>query len=650
MAPHTNAPADHSHPRRPAKTVSSQSLNHLLNFTLPPRQQPPTSLPRRSRKTGSHAVWNKERFVNAQYRFVLNPTGDYTVHFADPDIYFQWHDILQVLIPRSSVLAASGSEQASEEGITTCPICLSSPTAPRMTKCGHVFCFPCILHYLSLSNDLKWARCPICFDSVNERQLKCVKWYDGPSINEEDQGPPVAGTSSSATFDSNGPAVPKAGSLMRMRLMQRPQITTLSLPRSQTWPSDLIPPHQAPFHFLPDVYHFAKFMLATPDYLVADLSSDLDALAVERRMMASMRDELSVSFIDSADAKLRLQIAKASALDTAPLREAIDKATREQTEIERRFSLETRRRQAMAEQESALGGAPDAFLATQRSGGIDLSSGTSATPSQASPSVAPTASPSSGRNSRQRRNVNPPPPTTQTYYYYQAGSGLPLFLHPLDIKILFSHFNSYALFPNEITIKVEMAVEGTVNDDLRKRCKYIAHMPEGANVAFIEADLEGVVGAEGLKNFENALKLRKTRRKEKGRRDDRARARAEEKERERMNASSWSSSWSQPAISFPQQLETFTTEVETEDHSEQPAPPPVSGAWGDRSFASTLHSASTGRSNPPHRATPELADEWDIDAAWHELEQRGSGGGNNNRKKKNTRLVVLGSGGGGRRR
>ena len=26
-------------------------------------------------------------FVNAQYRFIMNPTGDYTVHFADPDMY-----------------------------------------------------------------------------------------------------------------------------------------------------------------------------------------------------------------------------------------------------------------------------------------------------------------------------------------------------------------------------------------------------------------------------------------------------------------------------------------------------------------------------------------------------------------------------------
>jgi len=55
--------------------------------------------------------------------------------------FFQWHDILQVIIPRSSAqaaAAASGERFGQDEGDTTCPICLSPPTAPRMTKCGHV--------------------------------------------------------------------------------------------------------------------------------------------------------------------------------------------------------------------------------------------------------------------------------------------------------------------------------------------------------------------------------------------------------------------------------------------------------------------------------------------------------------------------------
>ena len=61
------------------------NLNELLNFTLPPRELRSSTFPRRSRRAGIH-VWNKERFVNAQYRFVMDPTGDYTVHFADPDM------------------------------------------------------------------------------------------------------------------------------------------------------------------------------------------------------------------------------------------------------------------------------------------------------------------------------------------------------------------------------------------------------------------------------------------------------------------------------------------------------------------------------------------------------------------------------------
>ena len=47
--------------KRPGKMASSQSLNHLLNFTLPPRQTHQyQSMPRRKRTTNQQ-VWNKER-------------------------------------------------------------------------------------------------------------------------------------------------------------------------------------------------------------------------------------------------------------------------------------------------------------------------------------------------------------------------------------------------------------------------------------------------------------------------------------------------------------------------------------------------------------------------------------------------------------
>ncbi|KAF7337723.1 RING finger domain protein [Mycena sanguinolenta] len=587
-------------PRRASKMASNQSLNHLLNFTLPPRQtQPPPSLPRRSRKTGTHqGVWNKERFVNAQYRFVMNPNGDYTVHFADPDmrVFFQWQDILQVIIPRSSALASASEHTGSTEGLTTCPICLSPADRPAHDK---VFCFPCVLHYLNTSEN-KWARCPICFDSVNEKQLKSVKWYDGPLHVEEDAD--VAGSSSSGSaLDNLFETAPRAGSMMRMRLMQRPQITTLALPRSHTWPSDLLPPHQAPFHFLPDVFDYAKFMLASPSYLVTDLTQDLNELASERRILTGMTDDLSVLFVDAADEKVRHQIEKATALETPFLRERIDKAIRDQREIEERVAFHENRRK----QEGSLypPDAPQELLSLR--------------------------SPSTPEPRTKRRNVNPPP----------------------AVHILLAHFSSYAAFPDAITVRVDAVSEGTVNDDLRKRCKYLAHMPDGADVVFIEADLSGVVGPGGLKNFEGALKMRAARRKEKGRKDERARVRAEEREREREVF----------AVSAQAQAPSATWRFAGESPAldevilpAQPAPPEgqaSGGAWGARSFAAALHSAapttSQGQGGQSVSRRPEAAqeDEWDMDAAWHELEAKSGGGG-----KRRNKLVVLGSGGGGRRR
>ncbi|KAI0782392.1 hypothetical protein BC629DRAFT_1289263 [Irpex lacteus] len=649
--------------KRPAQMASAQSLNHLLNFSLPPRHTHQYSnVPRRRRAGQNPVMRSKDRFVNAQYRFVMNPGGDYTVHFADPDIFFQWPDILQVIVPRISAqshVSGATARSMSEEDIATCPICLSPPTAPRMTKCGHVFCFPCILHYLATSENTKAARCPICHDTVVERELKAVKWIDPSTVVEEEDDAPPRASSSSASLDPAIAATPAPGTTLRMRLMLRPQITTLALPRSQTWPSDLLPRHQAPFHFLPDVYVFSKFMLATPSALISDLSRDLDDLATERRILSGMQDHLGVSFVDAADKKVRLQMAKAAALETPQLQEAVDAAHHALEQLEQRTTFHSRKVQEEQAQVSApLEDAPTDFLAQQPSA--------FQTPAPTSNEAQRVSTPT--RNPRQRRNVNPPPPSSE-YYYYQAASGMPIFLHPLDIKILLSHFGSYSAFPDTITVRVESLTESTVNNELRKRCKYLLHLPEGTDVVFIETDLEGVVGPEGLKNFERPLAMRRHRRELKDRKDDKARAKAEELEKEKV-VQNWNEMTRHrvdayipppaPRAPSPPGQERIvppapTTTTLTNQRSQQ-----ASGAWGARSFASAAQPASSGngdgsngRTAPVHRPVRRTVvdeeDEWELDVAFHELERSNRSGGGRGGKKKNNRLVVLG-GGGGRRR
>jgi hypothetical protein len=394
-------------------------------------------------------------------------------------------------------------------------------------------------------------------------------------------------------------------------------------------------------------------MLATPEYLISSLNSDLDELNAERRVLSATQDALGLVFVNDAEQRVKEQISKAVALDTPVLKAQIDRAKHDQREIEERCAFHARRRKAekIAHASPALSDTPTEFLAL-RSGGVVISP-------QPVEVIAPERSRPcpQGRNQlRQRRNLNPPPPSTSTYYYYQAASGLPLFLHPLDIKILLSHFNDYSAFPDTITIRVESFAEGTVNDDLRKRCKYLAHLPEGADVVFIEADLEGVVGAEGLKNFEGPLKMRTSRRKEKGRKDDRAKARAEEKEK--ASTISWSAGTANHSVVIPDYVTEDIFAVEDtvrsgESRSPQPSPAAVApGAWGARSFASALHSSPAqgrigGQQQHLRVRGQNLEDEWDMDVAWHELEQTSGASGS---KKRGNKLIVLGSGGGGARR
>jgi len=77
---------------------------------------------------------------------------------------------------RAMQLATSHTEPA-------CPICLSEPQAAKMTRCGHMFCWTCMLRYIALG-DRKWRRCPICYESVYPEDLRSVSIRQVPHYTE----------------------------------------------------------------------------------------------------------------------------------------------------------------------------------------------------------------------------------------------------------------------------------------------------------------------------------------------------------------------------------------------------------------------------------------------------------------------------------
>ena len=96
-------------------------------------------------------------FLCFSCQFVVKADADIAIHMHDPDTLVDWNLIEQVGLKTS--------------GVPSCPICLYPPTAAKIAKCGHVFCWSCILHYLALSDDA-WRKCPICYDSIYKEDLK----------------------------------------------------------------------------------------------------------------------------------------------------------------------------------------------------------------------------------------------------------------------------------------------------------------------------------------------------------------------------------------------------------------------------------------------------------------------------------------------
>ena len=105
---------------------------------------------------------HKERFVQANCKFVMAPFADYSNFLKDPDSAINWDSVEEVLF-------------TSVNNEICCPVCLCSPVAAKITRCGHIYCWPCILHYLTLCfKEKNQTKCPICYEIIKKNELKSV--------------------------------------------------------------------------------------------------------------------------------------------------------------------------------------------------------------------------------------------------------------------------------------------------------------------------------------------------------------------------------------------------------------------------------------------------------------------------------------------
>ncbi|CAG8445306.1 5544_t:CDS:10 [Ambispora gerdemannii] len=526
-------------------------LNHLLNFTFPPRQQHSiVSTPRRQKV--NYQPYNKERFVNANFRFLINSAGDYTFYQFDPDILLNWQDIEQVIITNPTT--------------PSCPICLQKHTAARVTKCGHTYCLACILHYLELKNDPKknWRKCPICWDAVYAKDLKSVRFMVVKNLGKIGDG-----------------GVPKNNdATITMKLIQRPVSSTVALPRS-TWSfTDYSYNTSPPWHFTPNALLFSKLMLASIEYLQGEYQRDfgeLEKALLEAKSfnyheeipfielaIQSVKEQLSLleqrSNLDIVMAEKRAQeiIARFDAKhpsdeihgegnhysslsytseNSSNSHEKVtvsnnDNDTETNSTNSQNDAPESPTTRLKSEETSAPDFLPQEFIKEYHiSSHLNTTNITQTEDkhSETSEKVDVAASPISisGKS---------PVLSDGMYYFYQSEDGQRIYLHPLDIRILKHEFEHYENFPNEISVRVIGVEESTMTEELRKRCKYLGHLPLSCDVTFLEVDLNGVVSNITLEFFTNEIQQRKNRRKEKVLQEMRQHEYATLKEQEILNS------------------------------------------------------------------------------------------------------------------
>jgi hypothetical protein len=420
-------PSDPISVGKPAATGRRTHIsgNHLLSFevTSSPGSMFGTSAGpvRRGRSVRPGASFTKERFIHANFQFVVREEVLLDRHEFDvnPDAQLEWNDIEMVVVPAQQDVA--------------CPICLDTPLAPQLTKCGHFFCWPCILRYAaatSMAGSGNWRKCPICFESVSVKQLKSVYFSQVTDF-----------TTNSTEITTVGiPMVLVRGTTgnCRIRLIEQTDQTTT--PNS-----------------LSDISPFEKVISVSRDFVEKNIISIAIEALFERLNGMDENDP------DRVYTELALTM------------------------------IEDRRMLLASEEASPTLSAKSKSECKSECGSVALSEGT-------------------------------------PLFFHQSMDGQPFFLNPLSIRILRREFGTYSKMPAFLcppVLEIEMSV---MTEEIRKRHRYLHHVPVGCQFGLCEVDLSSVVSATVLAEFSSELKARENTRKSKAAKEAKLSAAALRKE------------------------------------------------------------------------------------------------------------------------
>lgn len=563
------------------------------------------------------------RYVHANYRFIVDPRRNYHAQATNADVHLDWDSVLQVLV--STITQESN-----------CPICLCTPVAPRMAKCGHIFCLPCLIRYMHSTDDTapvpekkpRWKKCPICWDSIYISETRPVGWYTGQQTEPLFEGGDVV-----------------------LRLVSRKPGSTLAMPRDGA--VHIGPGDDVPWYHIADVPDYARVMKGGEDYMASQYDAEIEALKKQEQ-----EDELyfgdDTTWIHKAIASVQDAKEKIRGIGNPP-----DMATELQSNPELQQPVEGAF-DVVESNESSTSSGQTALDAEEKgsTAAIGLSESLAAM-SMNDGKPAPT-----GKGPNKEKSTNQPHPPDKPYYFYQA---LPHFyLSSLDIRILKAAFGDFSQFPPTILPRIEHISTGhVVDEELRKRTKYLSHLPYGCEVNFLECDWTDLVSPAVLEKFSADINKRRKRNMDKAAREEKDSMRAEKEEERRwasarrrrssltgiaeMSDRPFSENDFQPLGSDSVHVDTSMTSASPPRGGEQSfgplaspgsSPPTQRTVWGTTAVAS-----SSDIPQPPRSRDDGWLRGWEEELYAEQQEIALSGGGNaapsGGKKKKGKKITLM---------
>jgi hypothetical protein len=414
----------------------------------------------------------------------------------------------------------------------------------------------------------RWKKCPICWDTVYISDTRPVRWYTGQ------EGVP-----------------PREGDDVVLRLVMREPGSTLALPRDGAEvPSKS---EDIPWYLAAEVMDYARIMKGSEEYMMEQYDSETKEIQQqenEDELMFGEEPEWTRKAVNAVnEAKERIKgigdppaVAK-QPTERKPKRPPIQFTTVGEDVPEMYFVQHASKSGLSLPNVFSTHGTSEVILGQLRD------ESTTGQPSQA---TEPKPIPSGPRPMHPRSNHNEAHHPDSPYYFYQAL--LHYYLAPLDIRILKSAFGNFASFPSTLLPRVERVSTGHIMDDeLRKRTKYLSHLPYGCEVGFLECNWTDVVPPEVLRPFKDEIEKRRKRNRDKETREERDRLRAEKAEDDARWATARRKRPSIPSENFSG--DDFHPLVPSSLEADNASPP-----WPDRqgsAFAS-LASPSTSPSAP----------------------------------------------------